>query len=202
MARLLRALAPLFLLPASVAAQEAPLALPLSVAVAEVDGKPVVDEAWIKVQVDEANRIYRPHGVTFTVVDRRTVPQKHAYIDKREDRDALGTLQKPSVVNCYFVARLMDIHTPGKERRGVHWRPAGQPKGTHLVIVSAKSFKSVLAHELGHFFGNREHPETIDNVMSYNRGKGPAFLNDDQAKTVRRFARWFIRRGELVPQKK
>ena len=134
---------------------------------------------------------------------KRTLPAKHAHLVTRADRTALADEMKPKVVNCFVVGTLMDIHTPGLACQGVHWRPRGHkkaPSGAHYVIVAAYAGKTVLAHELGHFFGNRTHPKTKDNIMSYNRGDQPPFFDAGQLKKIGRFLRRFLRSGELSKQ--
>ncbi|MCA9559673.1 MAG: hypothetical protein KC583_14050, partial [Myxococcales bacterium] len=91
---------------------------------------------------------------------------------------------------------LEDIHEPGRVRRGVHWRPR-RPTGSHLVIVAAYSGENVLAHELGHFFGNPKHSATPGNLMSYTRADGLPTLDAGQIRRVRAHVRRFLKSGEL-----
>jgi hypothetical protein len=163
----------------------------------------VVDDAWLDAQVLAANRIFEPAKLRFVRRPKRTLPAKHAHLVTRADRTALGDEMKPKVVNCFIVGTLMDIHTAGRPRQGVHWRPRGHkktPRGAHYVIVAAYAGKTVLAHELGHFFGNRVHPKTKGNIMSYNRGDQPPFFDAGQLKKIGRFLRRFLRSGELAKQ--
>ena len=83
---------------------------------------------------------------------------------------------------------------------GVHWRPRGHgaAEGAHFVIVSAIAGPTVLAHELGHFFGN-PHSDVPGNLMSYERGEGPPVLDEVQMRRARGRAHSFIESGELVP---
>lgn len=174
--------------------------LPLSCAVAEVDGGPVVDAAWLDDRVEQANAIFGPHGLRFRLVETRPLAAKHAELRNRADRHALGRLLRPGVINCFVVATLWDVHEEGVRRQGVHWRPATAP-GKHLVIIAAYSSKRVLAHELGHFFGNREHPLVPGNLMGYLPGPGLPTLDDGQVARALRFARKFLKTGELRPRK-
>lgn len=161
------------------------------------NGQPVVDDAWLVAQLDHANRVFAPAGVRFERGSIRSLDRAHADLATRADRDALGSRLMPEVINAFIVARLADVDDVGRDRRGVHWRPAGLP-GAHFVIVSAIAGRSVLAHELGHFFGNREHPEVPGNVMSYLPGEGEPSFDPMQLRRIRRFARRFERSGELV----
>lgn len=173
--------------------------LPVAFAVARVDGERVVDDAWLEERTEWANRIFAPAGVSIELDSVRDLDGRHARLDSRRDRHALGDEMRDEVINVFVVESLRDVDEPDRFRQGVHWRPAGHP-GKHLVIVSAIAGPTVLAHELGHFFGNRRHPETPGNIMSYERGEGDPFLDDTQVRRIRRFARRFIRSGELVPR--
>jgi hypothetical protein len=55
----------------------------------------------------------------------------------------------------------------------------------------------VLAHELGHYFGNA-HSQVRDNVMSYERSGGPVFFDPEQGKRIAARARAYVKSGELV----
>lgn len=180
------------------AAQEAFPTLPVRFAVAELDGAPVVTEAWLTSQVEHANRIFAPAGVSFEVDAIVPLDARHAMLEDRPDRHALGGELAPGVINVFVVASLRDVDDPSRLRMGVHWRPHGHP-GAHLVIVSRTAAPTVLAHELGHFFGNRQHSETRGNIMSYDRGDGEPFFDAAQIARIRRFARRFLRTRELIP---
>jgi hypothetical protein len=103
------------------------------------------------------------------------------------------------VINCFVVASLRDVDDPSRYRRGVHWRPRGGPAGRHVVILSSIAGPTVLAHELGHFFGIRRHSAVAGNVMSYAHGTGGPVFDDRQARTVTAFARRFLATRELLP---
>ncbi len=170
--------------------------LPLSFAIAEVDGAPVVDQAWLDERVAQANLIFAPEQLAFSIAGTRPLAAAHARMETRADRHALGAEVQPEVVNCFIVDSLRDVDDPSQMRRGVHWHPRGYP-GKHFVIVAAYAGPTVLAHELGHFFGNREHSDVVGNIMSYSRGEGVPFFDARQGETLRRTARRFLRSGEL-----
>ena len=173
-------------------------ALPLAFAVATVDGERVVDDAWLAERQAWAERIFEPAGLSFERRSVRDLDGEHARLETRRDRHALGDHMRDEVINVFVVASLRDVDDPSRYRQGVHWRPAGHP-GKHLVILSATAGPTVLAHELGHFFGNRRHPDTAGNIMSYSRGEGVPFFDATQIRRIRRFTRRFLRTGELVP---
>ncbi len=174
--------------------------LPIEVTVATNGEDPVVTRAWLDSHVAMANRIFAPVGLSFTLTDVHEMSGDHARLEDRDDRHALGELMHPDVINWFAVQSLRDVDDPSRMRSGVHWRPATRP-GAHLVIVASRADDEVLAHELGHFFGNREHPEVAGNIMSYlptPPGTLP-FFDDVQKRRIRRFARRFLQTREIVP---
>lgn len=180
--------------------RSAPLpVLPISFAVAEVDGRPVVDDAWLETRLEWTNKVFGTRRIAFAAVASRALGQEHARLETRADRDALGPEVRGQVINCFVVESLRDVDDPSQMRRGVHWRPRGGPAGRHYVILSSIAGPTVLAHELGHFFGNPRHSEVPGNIMSYAHGQGIPVFDDRQARTVMAFARRFLATGELVP---
>jgi hypothetical protein len=159
--------------------------------------EPVVSDAWIAEQIATANALFLPHSVGFRVVERRVLADVYAELETRRDRDALGALVDPARIDVFVVRALFDVDDPGEMRRGVHWRPAGRP-GVHFVVVRANAGPIVLAHELGHYFGN-PHSSTPGNVMSYDRGEGPPFFDALQGRRIRSAARRFaVRRSPAI----
>jgi hypothetical protein len=174
--------------------------LPVSVGVAATANGPAVDDDWIDAQLARANEVYAPHGLTFRIVERRAIDARHARLEDRAARHALGAELRPRVINVFCVESLRDVDDPNLLRMGVHWRPRGRriPAGAHQVIIAATAMPTTLAHELGHFFGNGHSP-TPGNLMSYTRGDRPPFLDEAQVRRVHLFARRFLRTREIVP---
>lgn len=171
--------------------------VPLRVSVVEsAANKPFVDGAWIAAQVAEANRAFRPAGIEFVVVEEAS-HSGPAHLETREDRTALAAFAERGVVNWFVAASLRDVDEPGRMRRGVHWYGARDGAPVHFVIVSAAAKERVLAHELGHFFGNHKHSEVLGNVMSYAQDERPPTFDDAQLKRIRRSFAAFRRSGEL-----
>ena len=170
----------------------------LHLAVAQNEGQPVVDETWIRAQVSTANRIFEPAGISFRVTLKEALPAAHARLNTRRDRHQLGRFLKPGYINWWAVAALRDVDDPSQFRRGVHWRPRGDfPEGAHFVIVSAIAARTVLAHELGHFFGNRRHSDTPGNIMSYERTDRLPWFDPPQLRIIANHRRRFVESGEL-----
>lgn len=164
------------------------------------DEEPVVSEQWLSSQLENANRLFNPHGVSFRRTARQSMEARYARMETRRDRHSLGALMQPHVINWFVVLSLRDVDDRSRYRQGVHWRPRGRryPDGLHFVITSSIAGPHVLAHELGHFFGN-PHSDVAGNIMSYERGEGPPFFDAEQARRIRRFGRRFIESGEIVP---
>ena len=171
--------------------------LPLSIAVASVDGAPVQSESWIDDQVLVAENLFAPQGVHFAKVATRALDAKYARMVTRADRDALISLMQPSVVNVFVVESLKDVDEPDRFRFGVHWRPASN-LSKRYIILAATGRPTVLAHELGHYFGN-PHSPMPDNVMSYTRTGAPVYFDAAQGLRIRSVARESLRTRELTP---
>lgn len=178
-------------------AQVSDVVLPIHLAVAITGDAPVADEAWAAAQIEEANRVFRPASIKFEITERSLLDQTSTRLETRGDRDALGTRMKRGAINWFVTSSLRDVDTPALYRRGVHWRPRGFP-GRHFVIVSAVASSSVLAHELGHFFGN-PHSATPNNIMSYERDPSvEPFFSRPQLVRIRRMAQKMLASGELI----
>jgi hypothetical protein len=153
-------------------------------------------EAFVARQLAHANATFAPLGIAFYDAGRRALDARHASLETRADRDALLAYAERGAVHCMIVAQLMDVDEPGRERRGVHWKAAA-PSENHMVIVSTLSGNYVLAHELGHYFGNPAHTELPGNLMSYLPGQEPPFFTKEQAKRVLRSVERMLARGAL-----
>ena len=167
---------------------------PVAITVALDDGAAARDDAWIAAQIDDANDLYGPLGVRFRWTRRKEMPQLHAQMHSRADRDALADLVEKNVIDVFVVAALEDVDEPGRYRKGVAW--TSKPAGKRFLILSAAAPRTVLAHELGHFFGNG-HSAVPDNLMSYSRTGGRVFLDDAQVERIHLFARRFLESGRL-----
>jgi hypothetical protein len=180
-------------------AQAAPAPIttfPLRVSIAaDPSGAPLARPEWLEAQIDAAQELFAPFGVAFARTDGKPIEPSAAHLETRADRDALAARLGPHVVDVFVVESLRDVDEPGRMRRGVHWHA---PSGAHYVIVVAGAPPSVLAHELGHYFGN-PHSLVTDNVMSYERTGAPVFFDAAQGKRIAERARAYVRSGELLP---
>lgn len=172
--------------------------IPVVFHVAQREGEAVAEGSFIAEQLGAANEIYGPLGIELVDVERIALGAEHAEMVTRADRDALARYLRKGAINCFVVDRLMDVDEPGRERRGVHWRPP--PAGSQtLLIVSKISQRYVLAHELGHLFGNRTHSDVPGNLMSYARSDKPRFLDRAQIRRVLDTLGAMLKKGTLVP---
>jgi hypothetical protein len=162
---------------------------------AEDAGAVVAGDAFLERQLERANAIFAPYAIAFAAKQVRASTAR-AHMQTRADRDALGRLVEPGVINCFVVASLRDVDEPARMRSGVHWRSRSVP-GAHYVILSATAHSDVLAHELGHFMGNPRHSATPGNLMSYQRTEALPFLDDAQQRRMRRRLEHYLRSGEL-----
>jgi hypothetical protein len=176
---------------------DAPRRIPLIFHVAQRDGAAVAPESFIAEQLAAANTIYRPLGIDLVAVERVPLGAQHAEMITRSDRDALARYVAKGAVHVFIVAKLMDVDEAGRERRGVHWHPRPSPRDSYL-IVSQISRPYVLAHELGHMFGNPRHSDVAGNLMSYKRGEGTHFLDDAQIRRVRQALAALLKEGRIV----
>ncbi len=168
----------------------------LRVSIANDDaGRPVADAAWVASEIEAAEGLFEPFGVRFARADGAPLDARLAHVETRADRDALASHVTPHVIDVFVVASLRDVDDPSQMRRGVHWHA---PSGKHYLILVASAPTTVLAHELGHYFGN-PHSRVVDNVMSYERSGAPVFFDADQAKRIAARARAYVASGELVP---
>jgi hypothetical protein len=172
--------------------------VPLTVFVADTDGGPVIDERFLADQVAWANRVFAPWRVAFHVASVERLPPEHARLESRGDRDALARFGRPGTVHVFVVQSLRDVDEPERFRMGVHWRERAN-RARHFVVVSRIAAPTVLAHELGHFFGNPRHSETPNNVMSYERDpQVTPFFDPAQGRRIEQAIRRYLASGELV----
>jgi len=182
--------------PAPSAAQPTATTFSLRVSiVADSDGKPIAKEDWLVAQVASARQLFAPFGVDFARTEGAPLGAQTAHVETRADRDAFAAHTAPHAIDVFVVESLRDVDTPERMRRGVHWRA---PSGAHYIVIVSSAPPTVLAHELGHYFGN-PHSQLVDNVMCYERSGAPVFFDADQGKRIAAWARAYVRSGELVP---
>ncbi len=159
----------------------------------------MVTEGWLDAQVARANEIFAPADVAFRSGERVALEGEGPDLITRGHRHRLNPHVVPNVINVFVVRSLADVDIAGRFIRGVHWRSRrGSASTQHYCILSAIAGSTVLAHELGHFFGN-PHSATPGNIMSYERGEGPPFFDAGQLRRIRRHAERFLRSRELSP---
>jgi hypothetical protein len=167
----------------------------LHISVAREGSDRVVDRAWLEDQLAEANRLFVPIGTRFRWIVDKDLPEPHGEMHTRAQRTALTKLTSQHVIDIFVVRALEDVDEPGRMRMGVCWTGTG---GKRYVIVSRTAAASVLAHELGHYFGN-PHSAVTNNVMSYSRDGGTVFFDDVQARTIKALTARFLGEKMLTP---
>lgn len=189
---------------AGLLAQAAPPAsgattLPLRVSIAAgADGSPVAHPEWLAAEIAAAQELFVPFGVGFLRTDGSPLDAAAAHVETRADRDALAARTLAHAIDVFVVESLRDVDVPDQMRRGVHWHARLGERPVHYVILVAGAPPTVLAHELGHYFGN-PHTSVADNVMSYERTGAPVFFDAAQGKRITARARAYVRSGELLP---
>jgi len=114
---------------------------------------PVQTPTWLAAQLEHAFVLFEPVGVGFQVVAVDAVEASFAHVATREQRDAIGRSRfGRGVVHLFVVAQLDDVDAVGEQIRGVHWRQRSNTD-KRWVILSGIAQSTVMAHELGHFFG-------------------------------------------------
>ena len=170
-------------------------------AVAQVEGEPVVAQTWLEQHVENANILFATAEVRFSIARVEMLEEENerwpANPVTRADRHRFGPFVDPGVINVFVVRSLADVDIENRWISGVHWRSRRGGSRRHYIILSSIARPMVLAHELGHFFGN-PHSPTPGNIMSYERGDGPPFFDALQLRRIRRFAGRFIREEELT----
>jgi hypothetical protein len=182
--------------PAAADAKDPIPILPVAMSVVRVDGGPVVDAAWVDAQWAQVERLYDDIGIHFAKRWVEPTRDTLARIETRRDRDAIGEGATPGMVSVFFVQSLRDVDEPERMRMGVCWRSLSDPRRRY-VIVASNAKPTVLAHELGHYFGN-PHSQVPDNVMSYERTGKPVFFDAAQKSILRATALQWIREGILT----
>ena len=118
------------------------------------DGDPVQSADWWAGEMKKANVLFAPVGVGFELASMRFVSSEWAHIDRRLTRDKLGRRARTDgLVHVFMVRRLDDVDIEGNRLYGVHWRDRGRPGNRWIILSARDSSATVLAHEMGHYFG-------------------------------------------------
>lgn len=156
----------------------------------------IVDDAWVQAQIDDANRFFEPLGTRFRWTLEKDLDEPHGELHSRADRDALTPLMESKVIDVFVVRDLEDVDEPGRFRMGVCWTGRANKR---FIVIARTARPTVLAHELGHFFGNHQHSTVVNNLMSYAREPGAnVFLDDKQIATIKSFTAMYLETGRLL----
>jgi hypothetical protein len=167
----------------------------LAISIASADGARIVDDAWVDEQIAAANELFGAVGVRFRWTVETALPEPHGEMHSRTDRDVLTKRLERSLVNVFVVRELEDVDEPGRSRMGVTWTSRIDQK--RYIVVARSARPTVLAHELGHLFGN-QHSSVANNLMSYSRDGGTVFIDDKQKTIIESFATRFLGDRTLV----
>jgi hypothetical protein len=167
----------------------------LSISIARDEGGArIVDDAWMQSQIDDANRLFGPLGTHFRWTIEKELAEPHSELHTRANRDALTPLTETNTIDVFIVRSLEDVDEPGRYRMGVCWTGRG---GKRFIVVARSARPTVLAHELGHFFGNQQHSAVVNNLMSYSRDGASVFLDEHQSSAIKTFTTRFLKTGRL-----
>jgi hypothetical protein len=107
-------------------------------------------------QLRAAAEVLGPHGLALVPRVEEFQPAR-CDVEGREQRDAMArhvTIDDHATV--LVVRRVPDLAVPGHDLGGVHWRAGASARahaGRTYVLLAAKARRTVLVHELGHYFG-------------------------------------------------
>lgn len=169
--------------------------IPVRFQVTYVGDRPTKTPEWLADQIAWANRVFAPTGLSFRNAGVQRLPGDHAVLSSRNDRNQLARYLERGVINAFVVGEMYDVDDRHEWRRGVHWRLQWRPE-QHYVILTGIAPPTTLAHELGHYFGNRVHRWVPGNIMSYEHGASPRF-DPDQLRRVEDTARRLLRSRRL-----
>ncbi|MFO0696397.1 MAG: hypothetical protein U0230_22715 [Polyangiales bacterium] len=161
-------------------------------------GEGPLDVDDVEAELERANAIFASAGIAFApsrpeVRHGTDVPRAAR---TRDERDALVRLGSGPEIHVFVVEELFDVDEAGRRRMGVHWRVRGDV-AKHGILLASYALPTVLAHELGHYFGN-PHSHVPDDLMSYVRtGTRPPFLSAGEIRRARTSARRYATSGEL-----
>ena len=161
---------------------------PIDAAITSDENRPVADRVWLDGEVAFAEHMLGPLGVHVRLDHVRPLGADLARIEEPVMRDRFAPLVTAHEIQIFVVRSLRDDAQVGLYRRGVTWdsHPStSNGPSKRFIILVAGSGESVLAHELGHFFGNHTHSTVKNNLMSYERDGGVVFLDPAQEATIK-----------------
>ena len=163
-------------------------------------GEGPIDETEVETELDRANAIFASAGIAFA--PSRPAIRLDASAPRaartRDDRDVLVRSGSGPEVHVFVVDELLDIDEADRRRMGVHWRVRND-HARHGILLASYAPPTVLAHELGHYFGN-PHAHAPDDLMSYVRtGMRAPFLSAPEIRRARAAAERYAASGEIRP---
>jgi len=167
------------------------------------DGEPVQTAEWVTGQVETANAHFEPIGVAFELASVQALDAGLATITERSERDMLGRgAFRTGVVQVYVVEHLANVDEEG-EIYGVHWRDR-EKRSRRWLILSSLSWNTTLAHELGHFFGQKHSDYPISIMNKTARSEPPVAQRtfaDEELTSMRKVLAKMLKKKQLVDRR-
>ena len=167
-------------------------------------GGPVQTPSWIAKQIAHANRLFEPVEVAFELADVHFVSSTWAHVHSRLDRDRLGRRERtPGRIHVFMVRQLDDVDIEGNLLYGVHWRDRADTAHRWIIVSARDSSSTVLAHEMGHYFG-LPHSSYDVSVMNKQPRQVPSWPDrifaDPELAKARQHRDRMITAGFLAPR--
>jgi hypothetical protein len=150
---------------------------------------------WLDAQVASANRYFAAFDVQFVVHERVPLEASHAVIETTRELASLDPLVDRAQIDVFVVASLV-VDRPDGGIIGICPGRAGH--GGRFVAVAVEEDPSVLAHELGHYFG-LDHSTTRGNLMFAYVTSPPYVLDATQGTVITQLATQFERDQRPAP---
>ncbi len=158
-------------------------------------------------KIETANDHYSQVGMAFDGEDTRELPESFAVIENIPERHKLKKYLVKKTINVFVVDEILDPHPSKATKKAAKWqgrKPSGRLTGAHIevknripdtyIIISRRSPKVTLTHELGHFFGLPHHRDPA-NIMSYGRDR--AEFDRRQLKVIKSQAKKIVRKRHV-----